>query len=273
MSNEFNRELYIFGKPIETNLGKVRFLTYEEYLVNIQELSMISLNVLHIYYQYRKMFDENDVESMKAIESIKDESLYSIVLQTDNFREAYIKIFGLVLEENDTNSTWSELLLKSLEEDKISEESEESITPLMKALELIFSNEELFMYYRELVMDMNMLSESEVSQDKIVQEFIEKSNRAKQKNSEKQSVIDLASSVVVGSGIFYEDLARMSVLQIYATYYRIGAMKSYDTTILFSTVSEKVTIEAWNKSIDLFERQSAGIKASEFNSTFGGLFK
>jgi len=65
----------------------------------------------------------------------------------------------------------------------------------------------------------------------------------------------------------------MTVLQIYSTYYRIGAMKSYDTTTLFATVSGDVQIDQWNRNIDLFEKQTAGMKASEFNKNFGGLFK
>lgn len=248
ITNEQDREFYIFGEPVETELGNVRFLTYKEYLINISQLSMMSLNVLHIYHQYRKMFDnqklskEDKIEIDKSLEEFKKQSLYSIVMDDGSISDAYYKIFQLVIGDENT-------------------------------IEKIFDSEELFMWYRALVLEMNMLQEDEVSPDKKVQEFIEKSKRVRQKNSEKQTLYDITSSIVVGANIPYERLSEMTVLQIYATYFRIGQMKSYDTTTLFATVSEKASIEAWNKSIDLFERQSAGIKSEDFNKQFGGLFK
>src|SRR5690606_10230424 len=116
-------------------LGRVRFLTYKEYLLHIQEMSMFTMNTLHIYYEYKKMLDAKDEEAMKAVESIKGESLYSIVMQTKNFFEAYVKIFSLVFENQ-------EMVVKTLD------------------------SEDAFMWYRDLVMDMNMLQEEEVAEDK-----------------------------------------------------------------------------------------------------------
>lgn len=247
MNRETDRESYIFGDPVSTRLGEVRFLTYKEYLANIHYLSTMSLNVLHIYYQYTDMFSKQKLSNEEKVnvelflEAFKKQSLYKTVMDDQSISNAYYKIFQLAIGDEDS-------------------------------IEIIFDSEELFMQYRELILDMNMLQEEEVSPDKKVQEFIEKSKRVRQKNAEKQTLSDIASAIVVAAGIPYEKLSKMTVLQIYATYYRIGAMKSYDTSTLFSTVSEKVSIDAWNKSINLFERQSAGIKSDDFNKQYGGLF-
>ena len=58
-----NRDYYIFGEPVETVLGNVRFITYKDYIVQAAELSTLTLNVLHIYYQYLKKIDKNKVYS------------------------------------------------------------------------------------------------------------------------------------------------------------------------------------------------------------------
>lgn len=237
------RDQYGFGKPLTVNGVTIRFLTYMEYLEYIQELTLISMNSLHIYYHYKKAIEDDDVETLTQLEELKNAPLYDIVVQSEMFLQAYVKIFRKVFDDR------------------------ESI------LEEIFSSEKNFMSCRALIMDMNMISEDEVAEDKKVQEFIEKSRRVRQRSVEKQTVYDILSSIVVGTGYSYESLADMTVFQIYLTYYRIGAMKTYDTMTLFATVSSDVKIDAWNKSIDLFEKQTAGIKASEFNKTFGGLFK
>src|SRR5690606_7116237 len=103
--------------------------------------------------------------------------------------------------------------------------------------------------------------------------YIEKSQRQKQKDGEKQTFSDIISSVVVGSPHSYEEVANMTVLQLYSTFYRISQFQNYKTSTLFATVAEKVQIESWNKHIDLFEKTSSGISASEFNKTYGGMFK
>ena len=286
---QYNRDMFIFGEPVDVDgIGKVRFLTYKQYLTHIQELSIMKMNVLHIYYQYRKMFDENDPKAVEALEELKKESLINIVRSQKTFIDSYVKIFELVLDENSKNDSWSESLKENvnkeiemarqnatIRDEKFTEPTTEQMDYLllMKALELIFTNEEMFIAFRQLILDMQMLVEDEVAEDPKVQSFIEKSMRVKQRNAPPQTIFDITSSLVVGAGLSYEEISKMTVLQIYSTYYRIGAMKSYDTTTLFATVSGDVQIDQWNRNIDLFEKQTAGMKASEFNKNFGGLFK
>ncbi|GIN23113.1 hypothetical protein [Siminovitchia fordii] len=243
------RELYILGKPIDTKFGKVRFLKYHEYANNIESIQLISMNVLHIYYQYKKINKGDNPEINEEIENIKEHSLFEVALSIDYFIEAYLKIYRLVLD------------VEGGETEHIDNKIKE-----------IFENEDNFMLMRSIVMDMNLIKEEEVNPNPEIQEYIEAGRELERANAEKQSFSDIASSIVVGSGLTYEDVANMSVLQVYATYYRIAQMQSYSTTVLYSTVAEKVKVDAWNKHIDLFETKKAGMKMSEFNKKYGSLF-
>lgn len=248
MSVELNKEMFIFGEPIETEVGLIRFLTYREYLLNMQSISMISMNTLHIYYQYRKMFEgETDGQITSALEELKRESLFNIIGRNDNFKNAYRTIFSLVLDKNHIDSI----------SDKV---------------ELILADEKMFNMMRELVMSMQMINEEDVSSNPEIQRGIERSRRVKQKEAEKQTFSDIISSVVVGASIPYREIVNMTVLQLYSTYYRLGAMYNYQTSTLFATVADKVQIESWGKHIDLFQNEKDVMDRTTFDKQFGGGF-
>lgn len=242
--NVNERELYGFGIPMDSEFGKIRFLTYVEYLQLLPELSLISQNTLHIYYLYLKRFKslklvgEEKVSIEESLEDLKNQPLYNIVKSDKSFEGTYKKIFNIVLEDK-------------------------------SQVKEILNNEENFMKMRQYVMDMNMLTEDEVNPNPEIQKGLERSKRAKQQESEKQTVNDIVSSIVVGAGILPQDVAHMTVLQVYSTYYRIGQFQNYSTSTLFATVAEKVSIESWNKHIDLWGRQSHAVEYKKFKETTG----
>jgi len=238
-----NKELFIFGEPIETDFGMLRFLTYKEYLQNISELSLISQNILHLYYLYKKQLEQDKVskEYLDEFKQFKEQSLYSVVVNTEYILEAYVKIMKLVIDCN--NYAENEL---------------------MDIISLIFSSEDYFIYIRKMIMDMNILTEDDVSPNEEIQRGIERSRRVKQQENEKSSFVDSTSNT-------FEDVCNMTVFQVYAIYARIGAIFNYNTTTLFATVAEKVKIESWNKHIDLFEKENHAIDYSKFSKQFGSM--
>src|SRR5690606_15562031 len=127
-----------------------------------------------IYYQYKKASDGDKVFE-EALEELKHESLYKIVLSQDSFRNAYEKIYDLVIGDE-------------------------------KAIKAIFDDEELFMQYRQLVMDMQILTEDEISPNEEIQKAIERSRRVKQQKAEKQSFGDIVSSIVAGTSNSFSDV-------------------------------------------------------------------
>lgn len=237
------RDIHIFGEPVETEFGVVNFLTYKQYLLNIIDVSIIGMNVYHIYHELRKSIDLKDKELVEEVEGIKKESLYQIVGNIPRYLDAYIKIFSMVLEDDD----------------KIYE---------------IFSSEENFTYMRNLIMDMNMILEDEVSPNPEVQRGIEMSKKIKNKKSEKQSFVDIVTSVVASTSNSFEDVCNMTVFQVYSIFSRIGAIKEYDTATLFATVGgDTKKIESWAKHIDLYKQEVSAIEEKEFDMTYGSLLK
>lgn len=239
------RDFYIFGEPIETKLGQVRFLTYREYLLNISELSLMTQNVLHMYYQYLKKVDKDNTEALDYLEEFKKLSLFQIVHGEEFMYDTYMKIFQMLVVP-------------------YSEDGNEH--------EMIMNSEDLFMQYRKLVMDMNLLSEEAVSPNPEIQKGLEMSRETKQLGKDKTTFTDIVSSIVAGTANSFKDVCSMTVYQVYSTYYRMGAIFDYQTSTLFATVSEKVNIESWGRHLDLYEKESHTIKAKEFNKKFGGMF-
>src|SRR5690606_21642412 len=99
MSMEIDKEFFIFGLPVETELCSVRFLKYHEYVQYLPELSTMSLNVLHLYYQYKKANIDKNPEVDKILEELKNDSLYNIVKDNSTFANAYFTIFKLAIDD------------------------------------------------------------------------------------------------------------------------------------------------------------------------------
>lgn len=273
----YDRTQFVFNDPILVEeIGYVRFLKYKEYLKMIEELSYIKMNVLHIYHLYRKML-KGDKEGLEGLEAIKEESLIAIVYNQENFLEAYYKIFLSVLDINDRDSSWSPELIKLWEDERIAYESvygESSFekTLAQKAIELIFSNEDLFVSFRQLILDMQMLVEDPVNPNPEIQAGIEASRDLKNQESDGLMPLDIVTSIVAGTSNSFEEVGNMTVLQVNSIFYRIGAFKNYDANIIFASVGADIKIEPWSQSIDLYKKEEVGIKEKDFNKKFGGMF-
>lgn len=242
------KDFYVFGDPVITEFGEIKFLTYVEYLRNLPHLSAMSQNVLHIYYEYKnyydklKLDDEAKIQVEEFLSSLKKESLFNIVNSRDDLRESYKKIFDIVIENDEI-------------------------------VNYILNDEGSFMRFRKLILDMNMMTESLVNENPEIQKGIERSRRVKQAaNKEKQSFHDIVSCITVGAGILPNDVGKMTVLQVYSTYYRISRFQNYSTSTLFATVAEKVEVESWAAHIDLWEKEKDGIEKSEFDKKYGNIF-
>lgn len=245
-SLDYDKNLFIFGEEVETQFGIIRFLTYKEYLSHSSEISLISQNTLHIYYNFKNQLKNAKVEkeTLDALAELKEAELIEIVLSTEQLLNAYLKIFQLVFDKN--------------EETKF---------------EKIFESKESFYFVRGLIMDMNVITEEKVSPNEEIQRAMERSKRFKQQSSQEITFVDIVTSIVASTSNNFKDVCGMNVFQIYAIYARVGAIYSYQTSTLFATVAEKVNIESWNKHIDLFKSEDDVISKDEFDKKFGGLLQ
>lgn len=243
MSIQYNKDFFIFGKPIKTPYGEVRFLTYPEYLENQNKLSIISMNVLHFYYHFKKQFPNPSEEEKQYLKQIKESKLLEFLINNPQILQCYVHIF----------------------EDVITFDNGKSLVD-------IFENENDFLALRKLIMDMNILVEEDVSPNEEIQEGIERGKEINKVKTEKQTFEDIVTSIVAGTSNSFEDVCKMTVYQIHATYARLGAIFNYNTTTLFATVSNEVDIEPWNKNINLLEKSDKDIKRSEFEKKYGEMF-
>lgn len=241
---EYNRDLFIFGEPVETSLGTVRFLTYKEFLLNQSQLSLIGLNILHIYYYFVNQIPKHEKDKLEQLKPIKEIPLWQYVKEDSQFENVYRMVFGLLIDFTEGFS-----------------------------VDDIMNDQEIFMSTRKLIMDMNVITEEEVSPNEEIQKAIERSRRVKQTDSEKQSFVDIITCIVAQTPNDFEKVNKMNVMQVYALYARLNAIHNYKTSTLFATVAEKVTIELWNKHINLFESKSDTLTKTEFDKGFGGLLK
>lgn len=242
-----DKDSFLLGEPIETDIGLIRFLTVSEYLKTSSDLLALNLNILHLYHRYRKMLDDTDKEVFSALEELKSESLFNFINENKDFKESYLRVFSMVLDMNDKGD-------------------------VMNSLERIFEDEALFMGTRQLIMEMQLQSETPVSDNLEIQEYYETRAEMKRKEAGDQSFSDIISSVVAGTSNSFKDVRDMTIIQLYSIYYRIGAFKNFDVLTLFASVGNKDKIEPWDKHIDLFSKAELGIDYSEFNRQYGGLF-
>lgn len=232
-------EFYILGEPIDTEIGRIKFIKikdYPQYFMDLKTIGMTKLEIIHRYSELNK-----DGRLDEWIGEIKRLSLFELSTSLPELRQAYFNIFLKVLD------------------------SEEKIGLI---------DEDNFEDYRKLIMKMNFVKEENINPNPEIQRAIERSKRLKAKNQEKLTFADMCSSIVVNSGKSYDDIGNWTIYQFYMTFYRIGQFKNFDTTSLFATVpTEKpVDIESWSKHIDLYEEENHFISESQFKKNTGSVF-
>ncbi|MEK4907336.1 hypothetical protein [Niallia sp. FSL M8-0099] len=233
------QEFYILGLPIETEIGLCNFIKVKDYPDFILDLQIISMNknkVIHDYSVSNKKGELNDF-----IIKLSEMDFFDIVLGIAELREAYVNVFTKVFNDESVLS---------------------KITP------------DNFEYYRNLVLNMQCIKEEIINPNPEIQRAIERSKRVKAQESSQLTFADMVSSVVVGTGIDYEQINNWSIYKLHMTFQRIAVFQNYDTSTLFATVSsEKMKIESWSTHIDLFEEENHFVTQEQFNKSTGSAFR
>lgn len=242
-----------FAKPVETPFGKMRFLTYDEYLSLDSHLGWVAQNVLHIYYMIRNTIPKHEKEELKALKTMKEHSLRELVLTYPQIINSYQIVLGHMLDINDYG--------KELE-------------TFIPVLADIMSNDESFLLMRDYIMKMNLLREDKVSPNHKIQELFErdrKINKERYKNSPEST--DIVFSVASLTPNSLESIRQMSPLQVHNLYARVSADKDYERNISYAIAGADIEIESWAKKIDLFEIKDTSISKAEFDQRNAGMFK
>lgn len=243
-----NTELFFLGNKVKhtTSVGEIRFLTIEEFL-NVQgEIQLLVMNGLHMYYAFTKNIKEKS--KRKAFWFLRDTDLFDIVTLTgekgefifEEFFMSYVKIYELLFD--------SDTVLK------------------------IMTDKKTFHEIRDAFMKMQVLKEERVTKYAMTQKAFERRKKmiAEQMGDKAPRMADIASAIVVGTGVSYEEIANYTVYQLYLTYYRVSRFKEYDTTVLYSTVAPKVDVIAWAEHVDMYKEDTEGdLDAAKFMAKHG----
>lgn len=246
-----------FASPVDTPFGKMRFLTYDEYLELDAHLGWIGQNSLHVYYLLRSTIPKDDKnkfkEGLKEIKKVKEASLREIVLDFPQILTAYQIVLSHMLDQNEYAQTTDSFI---------------------SVLSDIFSTDESFLLIRSYIMKMNLIKEEKVSPNPKIQELFERDreiNKVRFKDTPTNS--DIIFSIASLTPNSLEKVRQMSPIQVHNIYARISADKDYERNVLFATVSNEVEIESWSKKIDLFEVKDTSISKSQFDQRNAGMFK
>lgn len=221
-------------------------MTLEEFLSIQGEIQLLLMNGLHMYYAFTK--DIKEKKKRKAFWFLRDTDLFDIVTLTDEkgnfvfeeFFMSYVKIYEMLFDRD--------TVLK------------------------IMTNKEIFHEIRDAFMKMQVLKEERVTKYAMTQKAFERRKKmlAEQMGDKAPRMADIASAIVVGTGVSYEEVANYTVYQLYLTYYRVSQFKEYDTTVLYSTVAPKVDVIPWAEHIDMYKADTEGdLDASKFMAKHG----
>lgn len=97
-------------------------------------------------------------------------------------------------------------------------------------------NKDNYEKVRHIIMKQNLLFEQKVYKDPLVQKWAMKALEAKQKGNNLTDEAMITTISVLG-GKSYDEIKNMTIYQFKAEFYRIMAIKDYDTSVIFATVA------------------------------------
>lgn len=245
------QEFFIFGEPIDTPYGEIRFYSFKEYQKRSRELAIVSFSTLKIYYLLVEFLKKHKAKKsdLKELRTMKKMDLYDFIrmsyLQGDrSYLEAYMTVFDeLITNENIKDFKNPDIYFEHMAHEQ-------------------------FYELRDIIMRMNILKEEKMAHDEKVQEYLDKSKRFKNQGKEAPTTETILSSIFVNTGVEYSKLTQMTAYQVMSTYTRIHALKDFEISSLFATVSGEVTLEAWDRNNDFFKEEEFGLDLSAMKKNF-----
>lgn len=117
-----------------------------------------------------------------------------------------------------------------------------------------------FEFYRALIRKINFISFDLPNQNPEIERFNNLKKLYTQKNHDGVTFEAMYSSVWVATG---NKPANLTIYELHMLFNRICMFKNYETSILFKTVTNEVTIDAWYKKMELKQEQTT---LEEFSS-------
>lgn len=230
------KDFYILGQPLETKLGKIRFLKVEEYPLISKYTSYLNLEKCDVLLFLREFEDKFPPNTLKSFEDLSFveliHALEDVIELGKMIREFFILLFG---------SNVFDLILTDDEYDE----------------------------YRELIMKMNCINYEKKSSNPEIEYY----NRLKRMYKSKKGGDDLTFESIYTSVWFAlgHEPKELTIYQLYSMFHRVAQFETHHTTVLYSTVAEKVKIEPWYKHISISDDKEQ-VTFEEFSKNANDLF-
>lgn len=220
------KSLYILGKPIETSLGKIKFVKVCEYDRFIKYAQYINLEKI----AFLKKIAEIDREVARNLKDMP-----------------FIDIIKGLRDVSDLYNMYEEMFFFLFQEDVFDQ----------------IDTDEEFEYYRDLIRKMNNVPYEKENPNPEIQYFNNLKNMYnKRKSNGDLSFEAIHTSVEAFTGISPD---KMTIYKMYAIFNRIGQFKNHEATILYSSVSNEVQVNPWYRHIDLLGEEDKKTTLDEFS--------
>ena len=245
----FDEELLIFGDSIETEYGTFRFYGYHEYLKRMEYLTMMSFSMLKFYYTFRSQMKEAKAsrEELITLKEIRYEELFDFIRGQREVLFSYLTVFGELIDHPTVDYGDPEIFM-NLESDD-------------------------FYRMRQLILRMHLLKEERLSPSIAVQDQLDKGKKFRSAGQESPNTDAIISSIVVATGMTYEQIRNMTAYQVLVTYSRIHSFKDNELTTLFATVSPDMEISRWDKNHEILKDDLGVMEGTQFNKQIGSIFE
>lgn len=229
------KPFYIYGRPIETPIGKLRFLTVGEWYDFVVEGYLSAL-----------LMEKQELEAkLKPLVDLDDgvKTIFDILQQSEYF--AFLFNIGVLIDDGgfDLKSSYIYMLgIAHLYE------------ATKKMLEFCFgedvfnkiSNQEEFDFYRDLIVETNCISHEKPNPNPEIEKF----NKLKRlMNKNKGHTVDWESMYTSVGLEIGKDPDEMTLYKFHKYFARIAQFKNYDRSVLYSVVSDN-KVEPWYQAIE-----------------------
>lgn len=232
------KEFYIYGRPIDTKIGKLHFLTVGEYYDF----------VLNGHLGYLTFQKDDLLKKLKEIEKM-DDGVKPIVETLEELTLfEFIRLMGSFGDTLDENS-----YIKLLHLDNLYLEFRKLFEFCFKedVFDKIESNEE-FEQYRELILEVNCIPYEKPNPNPEIEKYNAMRRLMQKHKGDSMDFESMYTSVWVGIGQCPDKLTMYKFNKLFE---RIAQFKNYDTTTLFATVSGDTKIDAWYKVVEKKEEE------------------
>ena len=173
-----DKELMILGEPIWTSYGTFHFLSYREYIEYAEDLSVISLTLLHYYYMYRDILIKENAprKSLIALMDMKEIKLFDFIRDPMNYNllESYTRVFGKMLKHDTIDYSDPKVYYAMEEED--------------------------FLTIRKNILTMNLIKEEKLSPSPKVQRHFDMAKKRERETSSAPNTEAILTSLHVEIG-------------------------------------------------------------------------